>query len=81
MATYKVEIVKKYGKLHYGLWEASKTKVDPLENKSFDSIDDLLAELKGRLPKGLGGEDSVIFRSVAYANPAELLYTLKMSQY
>ena len=83
MATYKVEIVARHGKLHSSFFSASGPKLDPLDSPARDSVEDLVNSLSTEIEKaGLNEEgDSIIFRNIAYDNFAKLLREIRMANY
>ncbi len=81
MPSYKVDVIKRFGKLHYGLWKAGEPKPDILRNKPYDNIDVLIDDLKKDVQKTLAPEDPLIFRQIAYEDRNELYYEMKRADY
>ena len=68
MATYKVDVVKQYGKFHAAFWNASAAKANPLDSPGFEGLTDAVKAIETAIEKaGLDDDsDSVIFRGIAY---------------
>lgn len=83
MATYKVDIVSRHGKLHSVFFPADGPKGDPLTNPAQDSIEDILAGLDKEIEKNKLDEeaDSIIWRGIAYDNFSQLRREIKMANY
>ncbi len=83
MATYKVEVVSRLGKLHASLYEATGSKIDPTETPPHDSITDIWKALEAQIEqRGLDEEtDSIIFRNIAYDDFSKLSREIRMATY
>jgi hypothetical protein len=83
MATYKVEVMSRHGKFHHALFSANGPKGDPLSNKAFENIDDLVASLAAEIEsKGLDEEqDPIIWRNIAYDDYDQLKREIRLATY
>jgi hypothetical protein len=83
MATYKVEVVSRHGKFHSALFAANGPKADPLQNKAFGSVEDLVAALASEIEaKGLDEEqDPIIWRNIAYDDYDQLKREIRLATY
>lgn len=81
MPSYKMEIVKRFGKLHYALWKAGDARPEPTAGKPFDDVTEMLAALKKEVDKKLAPDDPIIFRQIAYSDRGELFSEVKRGEY
>lgn len=80
MPSYKLDVVKRFAKLHFALWVATEARPDLLKTKAYDAVDDLLADARKATSK-LGPGDSIIFRGIAYDDRGELFGEVKRAEY
>ncbi len=80
MPSYKVDVVKRFGKLHFALWVATEARPDLLKSKAYEDVDELLADARKAAGK-LGPGDSIIFRQIAYDDRGELFSEMKRAEY
>jgi hypothetical protein len=79
MATYKLDVKKRYGKFFYNLRQATEQgkESDPL-----DTLDAVLASVeKDFTDRDIGPDDSVIFRGIAYSSYTQLKEVVRTSPF
>lgn len=83
MATYKVEIVARLGKLHASFYEVGGSKVNPSDTPALDNVEDVIKVVQTEITSRNLNEDgdSVIFRNIAYDDFTKLSREIKMAKY
>ena len=83
MATYKLDIIQRFGKYHAAFYSAESAKKDPAESPSVESIEDVLKQLGGFIEDNKLEEkkDAIIFRNIAFDDFAMLNREVKMANY
>jgi hypothetical protein len=81
MATYKLEVQKEFGRFQHRIVPSGRA-ADASWSPPVGDRDALLADLGKSLAEiDFASGDTVVFRSIAYSNPAELANTVKFSAF
>ena len=82
MASYKLDVVKKFGQFQYRVYAAGKAAPE-LGAPAFATVNEVVAALERDLAKldFEDDEDSVAFRNVAYADLASLKRVVRDATY
>lgn len=79
MATYKLEINKKYGKFFFRIFKAGE---EATESDAIEAMDDLLKQVADAYDDlDLGPNDDVIFRGIAYNSYQQLKDTIRTAPF
>jgi hypothetical protein len=83
MASYKLEIQKKFGKFQYIIYKAGAAKPDFGKNGDLATIQDVLGGMDKEL-SGIGYDedgDDLVFRGVAYSDVSSLKVLVRDATY
>ena len=83
MASFKLNVVHRYGKYYSALYKATDAQGDPLSNPAQPSPEDLSKQVRAQI-ESLGldeEEDSIIFRGVSYESFRQLENEVRMAKY
>lgn len=81
MPSYKVDVVKRYGKLHYAIWKAGEARPDLFEKMSYAGVEALLVDLEKEVDERTDPADALVFRQIAYDDRGELFQDIKRAEY
>ena len=83
MASYKIEIQKKFGKFQYRIYKAGGAKPDFGASGDLATVQDVLAGMDKQL-SGIGYDedsDDLVFRGVAYSDVPSLKVLVRDATY